>query len=187
MCRTVATNHNLPHFFCWSLMLPQNEIFQKLNQKCRNAPYSTPDFIEWFIVKDLDIRNVKYCGSHLKFCCFINTKKIIFLKVEMTIIGENISTNCLQCIKYDNSSRKSLMWKKCSFILTFSKNRSYCLRLRFALNVLHIIITPSFCDIFWLNQILFFLSKLHRQKHLIIWGTGKMLRNNQCTSKYRYW
>ena len=30
------------------------------------------------------------------------TKKIIFLKVTITIIGENTSIKCLQCIKYDN-------------------------------------------------------------------------------------
>ena len=29
----------------------------------------------------------------------------------MSIIGENTSTKRLQCIKYDNSQRKSLMWK----------------------------------------------------------------------------
>ena len=69
----------------------------------RNAPYSATNFIEWFIVKDLDIRNVKYCGSHLKFVSFTKTKKIIFLEVTMTIIGENTLTKCLQCIKYDNS------------------------------------------------------------------------------------
>ena len=57
----------------------------------RNAPYSAPNFIEWLIVKDLDIRNVKYCGSHSKSVSFIKTKKIIFLEVTMTIIGENTS------------------------------------------------------------------------------------------------
>ena len=34
---------------------------------------------------------------------FIKTKKIIFLEVKMTIIGEITSIKCLQCIKYDNS------------------------------------------------------------------------------------
>ena len=29
----------------------------------RNAPYNAPNFIECFIVKDLDISNVKYCDS----------------------------------------------------------------------------------------------------------------------------
>ena len=33
---------------------------------------------------------------------FIKTKKMVFLEVTMTIIGENISTKCLQCIRYDN-------------------------------------------------------------------------------------
>ena len=41
----------------------------------RNAPYRAPNFIEWLIVKDLDIRNVKYCGSHLKFCFFHRNKE----------------------------------------------------------------------------------------------------------------
>ena len=39
----------------------------------------------------------------LSFVFSIKTKKMIFLKVTMTIIGENTSTKCLQCIKYDNS------------------------------------------------------------------------------------
>ena len=62
-----------------------------------------PNFIEWFVVKDLDIRNVKHCGSHLKFCFFIKANKIMFLEVTVTIISENTSTKCLQGIKYDNS------------------------------------------------------------------------------------
>ena len=86
MRRIVANNHNLTHFFCCSLMLSQNEIFRN---SIRNALCSAPSFIEWFILKDLDIRNVKYCSSHLKFCFFIKTKKMIFLEVKMTIIGEN--------------------------------------------------------------------------------------------------
>ena len=32
----------------------------------KNTPYSAPNFTEWFIVKDLDIRKMKYCDSHLK-------------------------------------------------------------------------------------------------------------------------
>ena len=59
------------------------------------------NLIEWFIVKDFDIRNVKYCSPHFAF--FIKTKKMIFLEVTMTTIGENTSKKCLQCIKYDNS------------------------------------------------------------------------------------
>ena len=47
----------------------------------------------------------------LSFVFFIKTKKMIFLEVTMTIIGENTS-KCLHCIKYNNSWRKStLMWK----------------------------------------------------------------------------
>ena len=37
------------------------------------------------------------------FFFFIKTKKMIFLEVTMTTIGENTSKKCLQCIKYDNS------------------------------------------------------------------------------------
>ena len=54
-------------------------------------------------LNDLDIRNVKYYGSHLKFVLLIKTKKMIFLEVTMTIIDEYTSTKCLQCIKYDDS------------------------------------------------------------------------------------
>ena len=49
---------------------------------------------------------MKYCGSHLTFYFFIKTKKMVFLEVTVTIIGENTSIKCLQCIKYDNSYRK---------------------------------------------------------------------------------
>ena len=55
------------------------------------------------LLKNLDIRNMKYCGSHLTFYFFIKTKKMVFLEVTVTIIGENTSIKCLQCIKYDNS------------------------------------------------------------------------------------
>ena len=72
LCRIVANNHNLANFFCWSFALSQNEIFQN---SIRNASYSAPIFIEWFIVKDLDIRNVKYWGSHLKFYFFHQNKE----------------------------------------------------------------------------------------------------------------
>ena len=42
--------------------------------------------------------------AHIQsFVFFIKTKKMIFLEVTMTIIGENTSIKCLQCIKYDNS------------------------------------------------------------------------------------
>ena len=34
---------------------------------------------------------------------FITTKKMIFLEVTKTIIGENTSIKCLQYIKFDNS------------------------------------------------------------------------------------
>ena len=105
LCKVVANNHSLTYFFCWSLMLSQMEIFRN---SIRNASYSASNFIEWFIVKDLDIRNVKCCCSHF---FFIKTNKMIFPEVTMTIISENRSTKCLQCIKYDNSWRKSLMWK----------------------------------------------------------------------------
>ena len=37
----------------------------------------------------------------LTFKVLFYSKKMIFLEVEMTIIGENTSTKCLQCIKYD--------------------------------------------------------------------------------------
>ena len=75
-----------------------------LRNSIGNAPYNAPNFIEWFIVKDWDIRNVKYCGSHLKgFFFFIKTRKMVFLEVTVTIIDENASRKCLQCIKYDNS------------------------------------------------------------------------------------
>ena len=37
------------------------------------------------------------------FFFFIKTRKMVFLEVTMTIIVENASTKCLQCIKYDNS------------------------------------------------------------------------------------
>ena len=37
------------------------------------------------------------------FFFFIKTRKMVFLEVTMTIIDENASTKCLQCIKYDNS------------------------------------------------------------------------------------
>ena len=69
----------------------------------RNAPYHAPNFTEWFIVKDLDIRKIKHGGSHLKFFFFIKTKKMIFVEVSVTIIDENKLTKRLQCIKYDNS------------------------------------------------------------------------------------
>ena len=71
----------------------------------RNALCSVPNFIEWFIEEDLNIRNVKYCSSHLKFFFFffIKTKEVIFPEVTMAIIVENTSTKYLQCIKYDNS------------------------------------------------------------------------------------
>ena len=59
--------------------------------------------------------------AHIQsFFFFIKTKKIIFLEVTMTI-GENTSSKCLQCIKYDNSPRKSLMWKNVVLYL-FSPN-----------------------------------------------------------------
>ena len=79
----------------WHISSAEASHCHKMNffrNSIRNAPYSAPNFIEWFIVKDLDIRNVKYCGSHFKFCFFIKkrkTKKTIFLEVTMTIIGEN--------------------------------------------------------------------------------------------------
>ena len=38
-----------------------------------------------------------------KVLFFIKTKKIIFIEVKMTAIGENTSTKHLQGIKYDNS------------------------------------------------------------------------------------
>ena len=62
----------------------------------RSTSYSAANFIEWFIVKDLDIRNVKHRGS-------LKQKKKMFLEETMTIISENTSTKYLQCIKYDNS------------------------------------------------------------------------------------
>ena len=59
--------------------------------------------------------------AHIQsFFFFIKTKKIIFLEVTMTI-GENTSSKCLQCIKYDTSPRKSLMWKNVVLYL-FSPN-----------------------------------------------------------------
>ena len=39
----------------------------------------------------------------LIFLRLIKTKKIIFIEVNMTAIGENTSTKRLQGIKYDNS------------------------------------------------------------------------------------
>ena len=47
----------------------------------RNALYSAPNFIEWFIVKNLDFFLVK-------------TKKI-FLEVTVTVFVESTSTECL--------------------------------------------------------------------------------------------
>ena len=42
-------------------------------------------------------------AAHIQsFVFFIKTKKMIFLEVTVTI-GEDTSTKCLQCIKYDNS------------------------------------------------------------------------------------
>ena len=89
----------------------------------RNATYSAPNFIEWFTVKDFNI-NVKYCDSH-KFCFFIKTKKMIFLEVTMTMIGEDTSTKCLQCINmmiHKESHSCEKMW----FYTYFLKNRSFC-------------------------------------------------------------
>ena len=40
----------------------------------------------------------------IKVLFFFNkTKKMRFLEVTVTIIGENTSIKCSQCIKYDNS------------------------------------------------------------------------------------
>ena len=64
----------------------------------RNAPYSSPNFIKWFIVKDFDIEIWNIAAHIYRFVFFIKTKKMIFLEVAVTIIGENTSTKCLQCI-----------------------------------------------------------------------------------------
>ena len=95
----VANNHNLTLFFAEASCRHKMKF---LRNSVRNAPYSAPNFTEWFIANNLDIRNVKYCGSYLKFFFFVKTKKMIFFKVTI-IIGENRSTKCLQCIKCDNS------------------------------------------------------------------------------------
>ena len=93
----------------------------------------------------------------------------------MSIIGENTSTKRLQCIKYDNSQRKSLMWKNVVSYLFYPKigpfsklstdlhinaimmgiSQKSFWRLHSALNVLHINITHSSCDILCQNQTFF--------------------------------
>ena len=55
------------------------------------------------MVKDLDIGNVKYCGTHLKFVFFIKTKKMIFLEVTKTIIGRNTSYSVLKIVIHKES------------------------------------------------------------------------------------
>ena len=112
LCRIVVNNHNLTHFSAAALCCHKMKFFRN---SISNAPYSASNFVEWFIVKDLDIKNVKYCTSQLKFFFFFNkTKNMIFLEVTVTIIGENTSIKCSQCIEK--------MW----FYTYFLKNRSFC-------------------------------------------------------------
>ena len=100
LCKIAANNHNLTHFCTEASCCHKMKFFRN---SIRNAPYSAPNFIEWFILKELDIKKVKYCSSHFKLFFFlIKLKKFIFFKVAMTI-GENTLIKCLQCIKYENS------------------------------------------------------------------------------------
>ena len=61
--------------------------------------------------------------AHIFF--FIKTKKMIFPEVTMAIISENTSEKCLQCMKYDNSWRKSLKWKNAVLYLFSPKIGSF--------------------------------------------------------------
>ena len=123
MCRIVANNHNLTHFLSWIVRLSQNGIFQILNQKC---------FLQWpwfhCMVRCEGFRhNVKYRGSNLKFCFFsLKQRKWYFSRWQWQQLVKIHQQNAFSVLNTIIHLKKVTHVKKCSFILIFFKNRSFC-------------------------------------------------------------
>ena len=98
----------------WHIFSAESSCCHKMEffrNSIRNASCSAPILLSGSLWR-IWTQEMWNIAAHIQsFIFFIKTKKVIFVKVTMTIISENTSTKCLQCIKYDNSYRKSLMWK----------------------------------------------------------------------------